>query len=96
MDVQLLYFDGCPNWTTVDERLRSLADELGLTVTHHRVETPEEAGRVGFRGSPTILVDGRDPFAQGDEPTGLVCRVYTTPDGAAGSPTTEQLRTALT
>lgn len=96
MDVQLLYFDGCPNWTTADERLRSLADELELTVIRHRVETPEEAERVGFRGSPTILVDGRDPFAQGDEPTGLACRVYATPDGAAGSPTTEQLRAALT
>jgi glutaredoxin len=93
--IELLYFDGCPNCTVADERLRALADDLGITVAHHKVETPEEAEEMGFRGSPTILVDGRDPFARGDEPVGLSCRIYQTPDGLAGSPTTEQLQTAL-
>ncbi len=95
MAVQLLYFDGCPNWATADRRLGALATELGFTVHHHEVTTPEEAERVGFRGSPTILVDGRDPFARGDEPTGLTCRLYDTPDGPAGAPTTDQLRAVL-
>jgi hypothetical protein len=40
-----------------------------------RVETHEEAVRLGFRGSPTILVDGRDPFADGRGDLGLACRV---------------------
>lgn len=60
------------------------------------MDTLEAAQRVGFRGSPTILVDGRDPFASGDEPVGLSCRVYATPDGPAGAPTTDQLREVLT
>jgi hypothetical protein len=93
--VTLLYFDGCPNWTTADVRLRALGNELGITIERQKVETPEEAEAIGFRGSPTILVDGRDPFAQGDEPVGLSCRIYQTPEGPAGAPTTEQLMAVL-
>jgi hypothetical protein len=55
------------------------------------VATVEDAEVARFRGSPTILVDGVDPFALGDEPFGLACRVYQTPDGLAGVPTAEQL-----
>jgi hypothetical protein len=91
----LLYFDGCPNWQTADQRLTTLADELGVTVTRRRVMTPDEAEAIGFRGSPTILVDGRDPFAHGDEPVGMSCRIYQSPDGPAGAPTSAQLRAVL-
>jgi hypothetical protein len=60
-----------------------------------RVETAEEAERLRFIGSPTILVDGRDPFAGAEAAFGLTCRVYQTPEGLAGSPTPDQLRGAL-
>jgi len=97
MDVTLLYFDDCPNWLQADAHLRALEDEVpGLRVTRHLVETPEEAERTRFRGSPSILIDGVDPFADPDAPVGLSCRVYQTPDGPAGSPTLDQLRELLT
>lgn len=95
MDVTLRYFDGCPNWELADRRLRDLAHEVGFTLRYEQVETPEEAERLGFAGSPTVLVQGVDPFATGDEPTGLACRVYETDDGPQGSPTVGQLRTVL-
>lgn len=95
MRIELLYFDDCPNWKTAAERLGSLAAARGLEVVHRQVTTPEEAETAQFRGSPTILVDGRDPFATGDDAFGLSCRVYQTPDGPAGSPTTAQLEEAL-
>ena len=95
MKVELLYFEGCPNWRTADLRLRSLAQEQGFEVHHCLVTTPEEAEVERFRGSPTIMIDGRDPFARGDEPFGLACRLYQTPDGPAGTPTVEMLRAAL-
>lgn len=94
--MRLQYIDGCPHGRVAGEHLAALAEELGFALVHQRITTPHEARRLGFRGSPTILVDGRDPFARGDEPTGLACRVFATPDGAAGSPTIEQLRSALT
>ncbi len=95
MQLELLYFDDCPHWTVADERLREVADSRGIEIEHRSVSTPEEAEAARFRGSPTILIDGRDPFAVGDEPFGLACRVYRTPDGPAGSPTVDQLEAAL-
>ena len=96
MDITLLYFDDCPSWKVADERLSTLVGEIpDLTITRHRVESPEEAERVGFRGSPSILVDGIDVFADPDAPVGLSCRVYQTSDGPAGLPTLQELREAL-
>jgi hypothetical protein len=95
VQVTLLYFDGCPNWETTYRQLEALATELEFGLDRRRVDTPEEAERSAFRGSPTVLVDGRDPFATGDEPVGLACRVYVTDAGLAGAPTEQQLRAAL-
>ena len=98
MDVRLLYFDGCPHWTVAEERLRSALARVGRddqSIQHVLVQTPEDADRLGFIGSPTILVDGRDPFANGDEQPALACRVFLIPDGRAGSPTVEQLMEVL-
>ena len=96
MDITLLYFEDCPNWKTTEDYLSVLAQELpDLKISRHLVDTPEEAERVGFRGSPSILRDGVDVFADPDSPVGLSCRVYQTPAGPAGSPTLDQLRQVL-
>ena len=97
MDVTLLYFDGCPHWHIADEHLSTLlAEHPEVSLTRHVVDTPEGAEGTCFRGSPSILVDGVDPFATPDDPVGLMCRLYQTPDGPAGSPTLDQLREAIT
>ena len=93
--LQLLYFPECPHWRVADERLSEVARRFGLSVEYRLVTTAEEADRVAFPGSPTILVDGVDPFAIGDEPVGLSCRIYRTPQGYAGSPTVAQIAAAL-
>lgn len=96
MDVTLLYFEGCPNWKIADERLDLLAIERpDVVVRHQLVETPEQAARAGFFGSPSIQVDGVDLFAEPGSQVGLTCRRYPTPDGYEGAPTLEQLRTVL-
>ena len=94
--IVIQYFDGCPNWQVADERIHTaLRDRDNVTIAYQRVETAEDAQRLGFAGSPTILIDGIDPFAASDHPIGLTCRVYQTPGGPAGSPTVEQLSRAL-
>ena len=92
--MELVYFVGCPNWRTADRRLRRLATELGFELQRRPVTGPEDAEVAGMRGSPTILVNGRDAFANA-EPPSMSCRAYRTPDGHAGSPTMAQLRSAL-
>ncbi|HWT32934.1 MAG TPA: thioredoxin family protein [Microbacterium sp.] len=96
MDITLQYFDGCPNWKVLDGRLAEvLADRTDVPLTYQRIETPDDAARLGFHGSPTVLIDGTDPFAEPGAPVGLACRMFRTPDGAAGAPTVEQLRAAI-
>lgn len=97
MEVTLQYFANCPNWKTVDRRLRVLAEQgFDMTLRHQRIEDDASARRVGFRGSPTVLVDGSDPFDDEGTGCGLSCRVYPTESGPAGSPSLEELRQALT
>lgn len=94
----LRYFDGCPHWRTAHELLRAAMDEAGIPDAElmlERVETAEDAERLEFIGSPTILIDGRDPFADGQQTYGLSCRVYQTPEGMRGVPTPQQLGAAL-
>ncbi|MEO6123065.1 MAG: thioredoxin family protein [Ilumatobacteraceae bacterium] len=96
MDITLLYFDDCPNWEQAAEHLDGLTREFpDLNITHRLVDTDEDAQRVGFHGSPSILIDNVDVFAPKDAPVGLSCRMYQTPDGPAGSPTIGQLRDAV-
>src|SRR5450759_448968 len=98
MTISLLYFDGCPNWHVADKRLRAALVAVGRpddAIEHVLVSTPEEAEAAQFRGSPTVLVDGRDPFADPDALIGLACRLYMTEQGLAGSPTVEQLVAVL-
>lgn len=98
MQIMVRYFDGCPNWRVAVERLRAVLDDGGrgdVGILLEEVTTPERAAALGFRGSPTILIDGRDPFAAAGAEVGLSCRMYATPDGLRGAPTSDQLRRAL-
>ncbi|MDP9074826.1 MAG: DUF2703 domain-containing protein [Actinomycetota bacterium] len=98
MDVSLLYFDDCPNWRLAESRLNEALTHLGddaPTLTYQLVTAPEQAVGVEFRGSPTILVNGRDPFAGPDDPIGFSCRMYRGPAGVDYAPTVDQMRAAL-
>jgi hypothetical protein len=94
VELTLLYFDGCPNWRDAEQNVRAALAELGETevvLRRQLVDTVEEAERVGFLGSPTILVNGADPFAVPGATPGLSCRVYRTETGVSGTPTVAQL-----
>lgn len=98
MAVRLLYIDGCPHWREADRRLHQALRDVGITtpVEHVTVSSSQDAERLCFRGSPTVLVEGVDPFADPSAPVGLSCRLYQTPEGLRGSPTVEQLVQVLT
>ena len=99
MKITLQYFEGCPHWRLADERLRKVLEAFGpknVRLEYQKIDSPETAERLGFHGSPSILVDGRDPFASAFEPVGMSCRAYSTEEGVQGAPSEAQLRALLT
>jgi hypothetical protein len=98
VNITIQYFDGCPHWKLADERVQTVLrrfDRSDVRLGHQLIDSPEAAERERFRGSPTILINGRDPFASTDQPFGLSCRVYETEDGPQGAPTEAQLQRLL-
>ena len=96
MQVEILYFEGCPHHAPTVARVKQIAAEMGLTVALREVPitTPEEAQQRCFLGSPMVLVDGVDidPDARQRASYGLSCRVY---PGVAGLPPDDMIRAAL-
>ena len=97
MDVSLLYFDGCPNHDATLTLLNRLLEDAGWDgeLELINVESQERAEDLGFRGSPTVLIDGVDPFLDADAPVGLSCRIYATDDGYRGTPPEAELNSAI-
>ena len=96
--VVLQYFEGCPGWQTANDRLREALRSAGmgeLEIQLQEVAGPEEAERVGFGGSPTILLDGVDLFADTSPSVGYACRLYRTKAGTEGAPSLSQLTERL-
>jgi hypothetical protein len=99
MRITIQYFEGCPHWKLAEQRLRNVLRNLppdDISLDYEVIDSLATAERLGFYGSPTILVDGLDPFATSAESIGLSCRVFMTEDGHADAPTEAQLHAAIT
>jgi hypothetical protein len=97
--IELLTVTDCPNRPLTLARVRDALRRVGspgVEIDERVIDDPELAAIAGMHGSPTILVDGRDPFAAPDEPASVSCRLYPIADGTAGAPTVEDLVEALT
>ena len=92
--LEVLHVPYCPNLLPLLERLAEVTD---LPVSTHVIESEADAARFGMAGSPTLLVDGIDPFAAaGGCECGLACRLYRDDAGRIiSAPSVEQLRVAL-
>lgn len=99
MEIEVLYFDGCPNHEALIARLRRLMREARVDeqVRLRRVESEQDARREAFLGSPTLRIDGRDvePGAERRSDFGLRCRLFATVDGPRGVPADEWVLAAL-
>jgi hypothetical protein len=100
MKVEVLYFDGCPNYEALVPHLRGLltsagAGDTGIDLV--RVEGADAAATDRFLGSPTVRIDGEDvePGADQRSDFGLKCRLFATPDGLRGMPADEWVLRAL-
>jgi hypothetical protein len=98
MHVEVLVIPDCPHAQTTTAVVRRALDELGLTgtpVTTTVVTSHAQAEQLGFVGSPTVLIDGHDPFADPSLSPGLACRLYRDGTRLIGTPPILQVRQAL-
>ena len=97
LDIELLYFDGCPSHEQLLPTVEQLAGRFGAKLQLRRVETADAAERERFLGSPTVRVDGVDvdPSAAGRTDFGLKCRIYRSEAGQSPLPPEQWIRTAL-
>ena len=97
LELTLLTVPDCPNAAAFEERLAAaLAGRPGAVVRRREIADEREAAEAGMRGSPTLLIDGRDPFAVPGAGPAVACRLYETDDGRLdGAPTVAALRRAL-
>ena len=97
MELTLLAVPDCPNVAALAERLAvALAGHPDAVVHRREIATEMEAAQAGMHGSPTLLVDGVDPFAAAGQAPSLSCRLYRDASGRTeGAPSVETLRRVL-
>jgi hypothetical protein len=99
MTIELYFWEGCPSYPEALRRLQEVLDERGIRepIELREVFTHDEAVELGFPGSPTIRIDGRDVDPEGAKaPPALNCRIYRLPDGRVSPvPSRQQLEEAL-
>ncbi|MFE0653950.1 alkylmercury lyase family protein [Streptomyces sp. NPDC059534] len=94
--ITVLTVPDCPNAPLALARVTAALDGREAEVELVEVREEAEAARWGMTGSPTVLVDGADPFAVPGAPPSVSCRLYRDEEGrAAGAPSVEALRKVL-
>jgi len=85
MQIEILYFDGCPNHLPTVARVQHVLTDLGMQaeVQQIPVTSVEDAVQRRFLGSPTVRVNGVDidPSVHGRTEYSLSCRVYQDMEG---------------
>ena len=93
--ITVLSVPECPNARLLSERIAVAA--VGLPLTMRTIVVPDEptAAQWGMAGSPTMLIDGTDPFADGSAAS-ISCRLYRdSRGGLCGAPSVVDLERVL-
>ena len=97
MKLDIMHVPGCPGAAILRSLLAPIVAECAdIQVTWHTVHNEDQARRQGMAGSPTLLVDGTDPFGLPGQQASLSCRLYPGHDGRPGpAPSAAQLSSVL-
>jgi len=99
VEVELLFWEGCPSYPEARTLLEEVLATRGIDarVRMREVRTDDEAEQLAFPGSPTIRIDGQDVDSEGARSRpALTCRIYRRSGGGVSPiPSREQLEAAL-
>jgi len=95
MRVQVLVSEDCPHRVPTLHLVRDVLQQLNVdsSIDEIAVSNLEQARRLRFLGSPTILIDGLDvePERRTDTNFGMSCRLY----GRSGTPPRAMVLSAI-
>jgi hypothetical protein len=95
--IRLLHVPGCPGAELLLRRIADLPGFVDLQVDQEVVTDEAAAAATGMTGSPTLLIDGADPFPIPNAVPSLSCRLYRDEHDRLGvAPSATRLRRALT
>ena len=98
-EVELLWFEDCPNHPAARRMLEEVIGELApdTPITDVDATDPVVAQRLRFPGSPTIRIDGRDVDPSYIDPGDYTprCRLYRTSAGLQRMPERRWIADAL-
>ncbi len=93
--IVVLGFPGCPNIEPTIQSLTSVAASLQVNaaITCQFVSEADDLTKIGFRGSPTVLIDGADidPDVRANGECNYGCRLY----APSGTPSREMISSAI-
>ncbi|MFI1865465.1 organomercurial lyase [Streptomyces jumonjinensis] len=96
MRITVLTVPGCPNAPLAMERVTAALAGRAARVELMEVHDQAQAVERGMNGSPTILLDGVDPFAPEGAVPSVSCRLFRDADGTvSGAPSVAALREVL-
>src|SRR5260370_17671709 len=88
MELTLLTVPDCPHAAAFEQRLAAaLAGHPGAVVRRREVADEQEAATAGRPGSPTLMIDGTDPFPRPDAAPHPSCRLFHDPARRPGPAT---------
>ena len=95
-NIQFHYFEGCPSHKPALAYLKEIIEEekIDANIEMVRVESPEEAQKVGFQGSPSIKINGIDLEDKNDG-FSFNCRLYNVDGKLTGTPSKEIIKRSL-
>ncbi|MEU0632802.1 alkylmercury lyase family protein [Streptomyces sp. NPDC005989] len=96
MRITVLTVPECPNAALAMERVAAALAGRAAEVELVEIHDQQQATDLGMHGSPTILLDGVDPFAPAGAVASVSCRLYRDADGTpTGAPSVTALREAF-
>src|ERR1700704_2726389 len=78
MKLEILQVPECPNVVLLERRIAEAVagEHIDVAITHRVLNDQAAATEAGMTGSPTLLIDGQDPFAEPGSVPSVSCRLY--------------------
>lgn len=99
LKIEILYFEGCPNYEPTLKLLNQVLEEEGIHTCVQKIDvsTDESVRENRFLGSPSIRINGADieTAARDSRDHGKKCRIYNNTGAPGGIPSKSMIREAL-